>query len=107
MNLFRDLFPAIMSGAALGAFAGLYAGYSGGTAFTRGLGLFLIGWSLFVVSRGLLAVFVLPIVLLEVVIGGFLPFAIAYPCFRWLGVAIGRRTSMADTDGGDQAGKNS
>lgn len=92
------LYPAMISAVAVGACAGLHSGYASAQGFWRGYGILILGWSLFVLSRGLVAIFLLPFVLVEVVIGSFLPFVVVYLCFYWLGAAIVRRASIPATD---------
>jgi hypothetical protein len=97
-HLVRDLYPAIVSGAVVGAIVGLYSALSGVSEWFRGFGLFLVGWSLFVLSRGLLAIVVLPFVLLEIVIAATLPFILAYAGAHWLGMVIAKRASTTKSD---------
>jgi ABC-type uncharacterized transport system permease subunit len=81
----------MISAVTVGACAGLYSGYAGVQGFWRGYGILILGWSVFVLSRGLVAIFLLPFVLVEVVVGSFLPFVAVYLCFDWFGAAIARR----------------
>jgi hypothetical protein len=99
-QLLRDLYPAIFSGAVVGAIIGLYSGFAGVSEWFRGFAFFLLGWSLFVLSRGLPAIIVLPFVLIEVVVGGTLPFILAYASANWLGRTIARRTSTTENSSG-------